>query len=339
MGIDIAKHISELLYDHDSVIVPGLGGIVASYQPASIDHVQGQLHPPSKKLSFNENLVINDGLLADYIKHQNGISLKESVEIISRFVAGTKEKLNNKEIVILPEIGRLYKDYENSLRFLQDTTNFNTDAFGLPTLHFYPILRSQEPPSVKKSKTVNLVTDKHHPAAKKPLVRKIASIFLPLFLALIIVAVVVGVFKKQNNEIEGFSAQKIPVNENRLNKKPSIDNISFFESLPENEPVENLFENGAMTDTSETSKIEFEDNAIAKTQKECVIIIGVYSKKTSVEQRLKDIYDQGYVAFQDKVGSMTRVGVLFSYDKYSEIENMLQVIHEKFDDRAWILKE
>jgi len=40
MQIDIPKQISELLYQHDSVIVPGLGGFVTEYKPVVIDHVQ-----------------------------------------------------------------------------------------------------------------------------------------------------------------------------------------------------------------------------------------------------------------------------------------------------------
>ncbi|MFK8104822.1 MAG: SPOR domain-containing protein, partial [Saprospiraceae bacterium] len=77
MAINIAKYIGELLYDHDTVIIPALGAIAATYESASIDHVQGLLHPPSKVLSFNKNLVLDDGVLTNYLQEEAEVSLSE----------------------------------------------------------------------------------------------------------------------------------------------------------------------------------------------------------------------------------------------------------------------
>ncbi len=340
MGIDIARDISELLYDHDSVIIPDLGGIVSSFQPATIDHVQGLLHPPSKKLSFNENLLINDGLLVDYIKRKNNISLKESVDLIGQFVVQINEKLNKKEIVILPQIGRLYKDYKNTLRFLQDTNNFNTDVFGLPTLQYYPILRTQEPPVVKKIKPVRLVSGNKDLGLRSSFSKKIASIFLPLFLGLVVFAFAIGFYKNQNiPKIADTAIQKIPVNKNRVNKKPSMDNMSFYKGLSGEEKYSTEIENDLLKKSNESLDIIRENTMIPQQEKECVIIIGVFSKKSGVEKRVKDIYNLGYDAYQDKKGSLTRVGVLFGYEEKKEIKNMLKSIREKFDSHAWILEK
>lgn len=339
MGIDITKHICELLYDHDTVIIPELGGIIATYQPASFDHVQGLIYPPSKKLSFNGNLLLNDGLLVDYVKLRNGISLKESVDAISRFVQKTKRKLNNKEIVILPQIGRLYKDYENSLRFLQDATNFNTEVFGLPALHFYPILRSQEPPAIKKNKPVQLASNKQNFSLRRTLSKKIASVFLPMFIGLLVIVFTVGFYnKQQKGNTEDLAVQKLPVNENRLNKKPTLDNLSFFDGISVNGQDGNDSSNEIL-DLREESEETPKHPIFPDQEKECVIIIGVFSKKAGVEKRVKDIYDFGYDAYQDKKGSLTRVGVRFAYEEESEIKNILKIVREKLNRRAWVLKE
>ncbi len=340
MGIDIAKHISELLYNHDTVIIPELGGIVSSFHSASIDHVQGLLHPPSKKLSFDENLLTNDSLLVDYVKRKNNLSLKEAVDVISRFVTQIEGKLNKKEIVILPQIGRLYKDYENSLRFLQDTNNFNTDVFGLPTLQYYPVLRTQEPPVLKKSKSVKLVASKQNFKVSSSFSKKIASIFLPLFLGLVITAFAIGVYKNQSKEkIAGTAIRKISVNENRINKKPSFDNISFYEGISGDEKNSIDVENDLIKESEETLDILNKSPVILQSQKECIIIIGVFRKRSGVEKRVKDIYNLGYDAYQDKKGALTRVGVLFGYEEENEIKNMLKSMREKFDRHAWILEE
>ena len=61
------NYIQELLYEHNSVIIPSFGGFTAGYKPASIDHVQGVIFPPSKDLKFNRYLTINDGILVQHI--------------------------------------------------------------------------------------------------------------------------------------------------------------------------------------------------------------------------------------------------------------------------------
>ena len=45
-------YISELLYRHDCVILPGLGGFITNYRSAQIHPVSHTLRPPSKSISF-----------------------------------------------------------------------------------------------------------------------------------------------------------------------------------------------------------------------------------------------------------------------------------------------
>ena len=56
----IDKHINELLYNHDCVIVPEFGGFVTNYASAKIHPVQHTFTPPSKNIVFNKNLKNND---------------------------------------------------------------------------------------------------------------------------------------------------------------------------------------------------------------------------------------------------------------------------------------
>ena len=56
MQIDIAQHIEQLLYNHDTLIVPGFGGFTSSKTPASVDYIGGVLTPPSKVLLLMRTL-------------------------------------------------------------------------------------------------------------------------------------------------------------------------------------------------------------------------------------------------------------------------------------------
>ncbi|RME06705.1 MAG: hypothetical protein D6816_07425, partial [Bacteroidetes bacterium] len=135
MQIDVAQAIKELLYKSDSVIIPGLGGLIATPVPASVDYVQGSVEPPSRKLEFNENLAINDGVLARFIEEQYTVSFREAVEAITDFVNEARKALERREIVEIPEVGRIYLDYQQQIRFMPDKTNFAVDSFGLPPVN------------------------------------------------------------------------------------------------------------------------------------------------------------------------------------------------------------
>ncbi|MGM0376598.1 MAG: SPOR domain-containing protein, partial [Bacteroidota bacterium] len=80
------KHISDLLYVHDCVIVPGLGGFVANHKPAVVVEERNLFRPPSKEIGFNRSLSHNDGLLAKHVSQREQISWEESLERIRTFV-------------------------------------------------------------------------------------------------------------------------------------------------------------------------------------------------------------------------------------------------------------
>ncbi len=132
--MDIVKHISNLIYDHECVVIPELGGFISSYQPASIHPVQHQFNPPAKKLMFNEALKTNDGLLANYIATDQRVSYEAAMEGIRQFVKMAKSALSNGEAVTFENIGSIYLGYDGNLQFDQnDSVNYLKDVYGMST--------------------------------------------------------------------------------------------------------------------------------------------------------------------------------------------------------------
>lgn len=144
MQIDIAAHIEKLLFLHDTLTIPSFGGFTAMRTPAGVDYAGSTVTPPSKTLAFNENLSVDDGLLTDDIAQEHGISAEEARAAIQQFVEQIQAQLNQREIVTLPGVGRLYKNYVQKIQFLPDATNFHAGSYGLPPLQFSPIARSRE---------------------------------------------------------------------------------------------------------------------------------------------------------------------------------------------------
>ncbi|MCK6648868.1 MAG: SPOR domain-containing protein [Bacteroidia bacterium] len=137
----VDKHISSLLYEHDCVIVPNLGGFVANYAPAKIHPTQHTFTPPSKNIVFNKNLKNNDGLLANHITLSEGINYPNALQHIQHFVGDVNAELKKGSKVKIDEVGTLFLDVERNVQFEPSTTNFLLDAFGLADLHSPAIKR------------------------------------------------------------------------------------------------------------------------------------------------------------------------------------------------------
>jgi hypothetical protein len=142
--MNLEKHISELLFEHDCVIVPDFGGFVCNYSSANIHSAKHQFHPPFKKISFNRNLKNNDGLLANQVAQAEKISYPDSNRCISEYVEKLDKELRTVKRFDLQNIGTFYLGEENVFLFEQDTTvNYLPDSFGLDT--FYSPAIQREP--------------------------------------------------------------------------------------------------------------------------------------------------------------------------------------------------
>ena len=134
--LDLAFYIRNLLYNHEVVIIPGLGAYLTKYKPAEINTSDNSVTPPSKYIVFNCSLTITDGVLANYIAAQKTISIQEAELYIEREVALINKKLDSEETILLDGIGYLSKK-DGIIRFEREQeANFFTDTFGLSKVEY-----------------------------------------------------------------------------------------------------------------------------------------------------------------------------------------------------------
>ena len=142
-------YISDLLYRHDCVIVPSLGGFITNYKSAQVHPVSHTLRPPSKSISFNVQLQNNDGLLANYISDCEGVSFASAQVKIEQFVKTLQNDLEHKSKAKITKVGVLTSDLNGLISFEPDNSvNYLLDSFGLETI--------QSPAILRKSKIVQL---------------------------------------------------------------------------------------------------------------------------------------------------------------------------------------
>lgn len=142
----VTQHISNLLFTHECVIVPNLGAFVSSPVSAVRDTDKNLFLPPSKEIGFNRSLSHNDGLLISTLAQQNSISYGKAKVMVEEFVASVEAKVDAGDKAVIEKVGTLQKDALGYLLFVADESEtYLTDAYGLSSFHFTPVVAPQKP--------------------------------------------------------------------------------------------------------------------------------------------------------------------------------------------------
>ncbi len=154
----LADHIRPLLRDHDCVIIPEFGGLVADISPARAQPGRQALSPPTKLVAFNQALTRNDGLLVDALSQHLGLSIAEARECVRAAVAGLHQELDENNRTELPGIGIFRRAAGRGLAFeYTGTDNLLAASFGLPELAARPVRagdsRKLPPPVLRAART------------------------------------------------------------------------------------------------------------------------------------------------------------------------------------------
>jgi len=130
--MEIIDLISDLLYKHNCVIIPGFGGFVGNFKSTEFDAERLLASPSRKKVVFNQALVENDGLLINGLMSRKNIDYAQAekeVVLFTRFLKDRLEKYKNYEF---KHLGSLYLNEEGSILFVAyDGLNFYKKSYGL----------------------------------------------------------------------------------------------------------------------------------------------------------------------------------------------------------------
>ena len=147
----VIQYVRKLLYEHDCVVIPELGGFLAHFNSAFYSEQNGLYHAPQKRVAFNEALKLDDGLLIHYLTLNEQISREEAQNKLRQFVETIKSSVKEKGEYCLEEIGTLSANDEGKLVFVpQPLVNFYAEGYGLSSVEVQPAqanLKIAEPDS------------------------------------------------------------------------------------------------------------------------------------------------------------------------------------------------
>ena len=165
--VNLAKYIYDLLLENETVIIPGFGAFISTYKPAVIG--ENEIKPPSKEISFSQQIRNNDGLLVAAIARKAKISQPNALKRIERERENMLYQLDKGEDVIVENLGKLFYNEKNKIQFASfQKDNLLLDSFGFEPISMEDIVEKAIEPEIDEaiveqvtlSEIVETVSDK-----------------------------------------------------------------------------------------------------------------------------------------------------------------------------------
>lgn len=148
--IELAQHIEALLLENDCVIVPGLGGFVAHYAPASRVEEENIFLPPTRIIGFNPQLKMNDGLLVQSYMSVYGTNFSDATKMVERKVGELISILHEEGKVDLPNVGEVRYTIHNTFDFAPYDNKITTPyLYGLDAFEMQELSAFEKPQTEK----------------------------------------------------------------------------------------------------------------------------------------------------------------------------------------------
>jgi hypothetical protein len=355
--VNVAHYVSELLFQHDCVVVPAFGAFVSTYASAKVHPAQHTFTPPSKQIVFNKHLQQNDGLLAQTIANEIPCAFDVAMSGISKFVENVNANLKAGKKVELHNLGTLSLDPEKNISFeTYPEINYLIDSFGLGSFQSMPIIRETEreikKPIVREDRPVAEERVPPKPVRSRSRALIVTSaILVPILAAAFWFSTQntnglagLGIFGKSESphyhSVKWFSEWKrdsIPSNElqtdiNGIAKVYLVDNappiiVDIHKTVPDSTMV------------ATNGMIRGDQMNVPTPEKRYYVIGGCFGVPQNAENFLSALKSKGYnPAIINQVRSKLIHIALASFASKEEAEKFMSVISSNVQG-AWILRK
>ena len=314
----IEKYISGLLYRYQCVSIPGFGAFLSEWQSAQIAEGHNSFVPPRKVISFNSHIKTNDGLLANHISLQEKISYESALAKIQTQVVFWLEKLQNKEVLTLENIGEVFSNSENNLVFKPNTSvNYLMDSFGLSGFNSPEIIRENQTQNTTETISIpQTIAENETPVI--PLVQTKPSTNWLKYAAVIALFSSAGTY--------GY----------KMYYDYTIDQKTILVEKSVQEKVNQKLQEATFVLPNPMAAVDLtlEEKPNAKYH----VVAGAYRSEQNAEKAMKLLVSQGFEAHLLTKNKYGLIPVAFgSYSNLKEAQNLKLQIKAKDSIDAWLL--
>lgn len=305
-------YIGELLYRYNCVVVPEFGAFLTQMKSAVIHETTNAFYPPSKIISFNEQLSSNDGLLVAYMADAEDTSYEEMLQSVTGTAKLWKQQLK-KERLVLPNIGELWLNQEGKVQFQPSyQTNYLTASFGMSSFVSVPVIRES-----LKDEVVTL--EEKIPFIITPEQRKETS-YRPYlkYAAILLLALSTGLtgYRFYN---ESLGKQQLAQEEAQVVVSKNIQEATFFNTAPLELPSLTL-------------------DVVKKNTGRHHIIAGAFRIQKNANKKVNQLIKRGFDASYLGVNNYGLHQVTYaSFENSDEALTYLRKIKRTESSEAWLL--
>ena len=131
LNFNIERHLFHLLFQEDTIDIPGFGRIEVQSFDAEIQSQSGLCLPPSRRLTFSPISKKSQVLLNHLVRYE-GLTYDSATKILEETTRNWKSELNQGKRLRLEGIGSFSKTGLQWVFQASVEANFLPEAFGLP---------------------------------------------------------------------------------------------------------------------------------------------------------------------------------------------------------------
>ncbi len=151
---ELARHIKALLADNDCVILPELGGFVIQHLSACHIPEENMFVPPCRKVAFNTQLSLNDGLLVQAYMQAYDTGYPKALRMVEAAVSALRDLLAQEGEAKLLGIGTLRVTLDSRIEFVpEDREIFSPALYGFCAFEMFPLSEVSTDKEVVTGKT------------------------------------------------------------------------------------------------------------------------------------------------------------------------------------------
>jgi len=298
-------------------MVPNFGAFLAQTTSAVIHNSTNTINPPIKIVSFNEQVVTNDGLLVSYIAEAEKSTYEETLIKVTDLVTVWKRQLQSGKKLDLAKIGSLSLNEADKIQFQpENSINYQTSSFGLSTFTVNPIVRE-----VLKTEVEEL--EEKIPFVFTPEQRKSSSLRPYLkYAAIFLLTVTTGLTAYQyfNNN---STHQQLVQEEAQEEITRHIQQATFFDLEPVELPSISL--DVVSSDKKENLRVHH-------------IVAGAFRFRKNADKKIRQLKKRG---FNPSYIGTNKFGLhMVTYDSFTNVNealNTLKSVKRNHSRDAWLL--
>lgn len=342
--MDISSYIKDLLIVHDSVALPRIGTFKLVYRSSEITKTEtgdNKLTPPTKRIAFDGEAIKDDNVLKNHIADVYELSPEKAAAKVEDAMKALRTKLAKGESIVFDEIGSLYYDAHDILRFDPEPDSILlNESFGLGTINL-----TELPPD--EEKVPAFASETPEKKESKSLWRILLLILLPLIIILAFVGYKTDFFRdfsalayndhQTNAETvtEDNPAENIPAPLPPAEDKDTTENTA--ETTDNETDTESTEATPADTETAEEElQVVVEDNG--SPTKKYYLVVGSFSKPENAQNLKQSMDNKGFEAQIFSADNYNRVtiGGYDTKDKVMDEFHRLRAQHQNMEVWIWV---